>query len=74
MRDLSLSLRISVSKKRRLVADLEALVEQGDPVWPLEHMREIVAHDSELLGELEKLLARAKVDKDGYMTDMEEME
>ncbi|GJX31517.1 hypothetical protein Tco_0241372, partial [Tanacetum coccineum] len=67
----------SVSKKRRLVAELEALIERGDPVRPLEHMREIVARDSELLGELEKLLVRAQVGvglKDGYVTDMEEIE
>nr|GEX09712.1 hypothetical protein [Tanacetum cinerariifolium] len=61
MWDLSLSLRISVSKKRRLVAELEARVKRGDPARPLEHMREIVARDSELLGELEKLLVRAQV-------------
>ncbi|GJW53695.1 hypothetical protein Tco_0097780 [Tanacetum coccineum] len=77
MKDLSLSLRISVSKKRRLVAELEVLVERGDPARPLEHMGVIVARDSELLGEFEKLLARAQVGvglKDGYVTDMEEME
>nr|GEZ17598.1 hypothetical protein [Tanacetum cinerariifolium] len=39
MKDLSLSLMISVSKKHRLVAKLEALVEHGDPARPLEHMR-----------------------------------
>ncbi|GJY43863.1 hypothetical protein Tco_0432076 [Tanacetum coccineum] len=77
MRDLCFSLRISLSKKRRLVAELEALVEWGDAATPLEHMREIVARDSVLLGELEKYLARAQVGvslKDGYVTDMEEKE
>ncbi|GJY25732.1 hypothetical protein Tco_0400458 [Tanacetum coccineum] len=53
MKDLSLSVRISVSKKRRLVAELKALVERGDPARPLEHMSVIVARDSKLLGELE---------------------
>nr|GEZ84891.1 hypothetical protein [Tanacetum cinerariifolium] len=74
MKDLSLSLMISVSKKHRLVAKLEALVEHGDPARPLEHMRVIVARDYEFLGELEKLLARAQVGvglKDAYVTDME---
>nr|GEV71157.1 hypothetical protein [Tanacetum cinerariifolium] len=74
MRDLCFSLRISLSKKRMLVAELEALVERGDAATPLEHMREIVARDYVLLGELEKLLARAQVGmilKDGYVTDME---
>ncbi|GJY00292.1 hypothetical protein Tco_0357310 [Tanacetum coccineum] len=40
------ALKISLSKKRRLVAELEALVERDDATSPLEHMREIVAHDS----------------------------
>ncbi|GJX70357.1 hypothetical protein Tco_0307528, partial [Tanacetum coccineum] len=58
MCDLYFSLRISLSKKCRLVAELEAPVERGDATTPLEYTREIVAHDSVLLGELEKLLAR----------------
>ncbi|GJY78490.1 hypothetical protein Tco_0484291 [Tanacetum coccineum] len=77
MRDLSLSLKVLLSKKRRLVAELEARVERGDPTRPLEHMREIVARDYEFLGELERLLPRAQVGvglKDGYVTDMKELE
>ncbi|GJT35733.1 hypothetical protein Tco_0926152 [Tanacetum coccineum] len=77
MRDLCFSLRISLSKKRRLVAELEALGERGDAVRSLEHTREIVAHDSVTLGDLEQLLARAHVGmslKDGYVADMEEKE
>nr|GEV67941.1 hypothetical protein [Tanacetum cinerariifolium] len=77
MQDLCFSLRISLSKKRRLVAELEALVERGDAARPLEHMREIVASDSVMLRDLEKLLARAQVGvslKDGYVVDMEEKE
>nr|GEW50586.1 hypothetical protein [Tanacetum cinerariifolium] len=77
MHALWFSLRISLSNKRRLVAELEGLVERGDATKPLEHMREIDARDSVLLGELEKLLARAQVRvslKDGYVTDMEENE
>ncbi|GJS74719.1 hypothetical protein Tco_0707560 [Tanacetum coccineum] len=73
--DLCFSLRISLRKKRRLVAELEALVERGDAAKPLEQMREIVARDSMTLGDLEKLLARALVGvslKDGYVADMEE--
>nr|GFA64907.1 hypothetical protein [Tanacetum cinerariifolium] len=68
---------ISKSKKHSLVVELEAQVERGDPAMHVEYMREIVTCVSELLGEFEKLLARAQVRvglKDGYVTDMEEME
>ncbi|GJW68665.1 hypothetical protein Tco_0123089 [Tanacetum coccineum] len=77
MRDLSLALRISLSKKRRLVAKLEALGERDGDAKPLEHMRDIVARDAVTLEELETLLARAKVRvslKAGYVADMEENE
>ncbi|GKB01260.1 hypothetical protein Tco_0829304 [Tanacetum coccineum] len=46
MRDLFLSLRISLSKKRRLVAELEAVKEVEGAAKCLEHMRVIVAHDA----------------------------
>ncbi|GJY79598.1 hypothetical protein Tco_0485399 [Tanacetum coccineum] len=59
MRDLCLALRISLSKKRRLVADLEALGEREGVAKPLEHIRDIVARNAVTLGELETLLARA---------------
>ncbi|GKB48809.1 hypothetical protein Tco_0899562 [Tanacetum coccineum] len=77
MQDLCFSLRISLSKNRRLVAELEALVEKVDSAKPLEQMREIVARDSVTLGDLEKLLARALVGvslKDGYIDELEEKE
>nr|GFA21009.1 hypothetical protein [Tanacetum cinerariifolium] len=73
MQDLCFSLRISLSKKRRLVADLEVLVEREDAAKPLEKIREIVARDFVRLGDLEKLLACALVGvslKDGYVADM----
>nr|GEW09777.1 hypothetical protein [Tanacetum cinerariifolium] len=63
---------ISLSKKRRLVAELEVMAEQGDKGKFLEHMREIVAQDAVTLGDLEKLLARAQVGvslKDGYVAE-----
>ncbi|GKC84386.1 hypothetical protein Tco_1140103 [Tanacetum coccineum] len=50
---------------------------EGEEASPLEHMREIVAYDYVLLGDLEKLLARALVGvslKDCYVTDMEHKE
>nr|GEW12398.1 hypothetical protein [Tanacetum cinerariifolium] len=77
MCDLCFSLRISLSKKRMLVAELEALGERGDAVRSLEHMGEIVARDYMTLRDLEQLLACAHVGmslKDGYVADMEEKE
>ncbi|GJS51810.1 hypothetical protein Tco_0625172 [Tanacetum coccineum] len=74
MRDLCLSLRISLSKKRRLVAELEAVGEVEGVVKCLEHMRVIVARDAVTLEELETLLRRAQVGvslKDGFVADME---
>ncbi|GJU19990.1 hypothetical protein Tco_1153332 [Tanacetum coccineum] len=74
MRDLCFSLRISLSKKRRLVAELEALGEHGDAARPLEHMRYIFAHDYVTLRDLEQLLARAQVEaglKASYVADIE---
>nr|GEV79221.1 hypothetical protein [Tanacetum cinerariifolium] len=61
MRDVCCSLRVSLSKKRRLAAELEALGEQGNVVRALENMKEIVARDSMTLADVEQLLARAQV-------------
>nr|GEV75986.1 hypothetical protein [Tanacetum cinerariifolium] len=61
MRDVGCSLRVSLSKKRRLAAELEVLREQGDVVRALENMKEIVACDSMTLADVEQLLARAQV-------------
>ncbi|GJS05276.1 hypothetical protein Tco_0321784 [Tanacetum coccineum] len=74
MCDLFLSLRISLSKKRRLVDELEAAREVDGAVKCLEHMRVIVARDVVTLGELETLLGRAQVGvslKAGFVADME---
>ncbi|GJX67041.1 hypothetical protein Tco_0302768 [Tanacetum coccineum] len=74
MRDLCLSLRVSLSKKRRLVAELEAVGEVEGAVKCLEHMRVIVARDAVTLGELETLLGRAQVGvslKAGFVADMD---
>ncbi|GKE45299.1 hypothetical protein Tco_1472583, partial [Tanacetum coccineum] len=59
-RELCCSLRVSLSKKRRLTAELEGLGEQGDAVRALENMKEILSRDSVTLGDLEQLLARAQ--------------
>nr|GEX25482.1 hypothetical protein [Tanacetum cinerariifolium] len=75
MRDLCFLLRISLSKKKRLVDELDALVLRSESGKPLEYTREVVARDSALLGDLEKLLAHSLVGvslKEGYVTDMEE--
>nr|GEV86411.1 hypothetical protein [Tanacetum cinerariifolium] len=77
MRDLCFSLRISLSKKRGLVAELEALGERGDVAKALEHLRDIVARDAVMLGELETVLTHAQVGaslKAGYVADVEKKE
>ncbi|GKF57288.1 hypothetical protein Tco_0170825, partial [Tanacetum coccineum] len=61
MRDLCLSLRISLSKKRRLVAELEVVEEVKGAMKCLEHMRVIIARDAVVIGELETLLGRSQV-------------
>ncbi|GKE70385.1 hypothetical protein Tco_1528457 [Tanacetum coccineum] len=74
MRELCCSLWVSLSKKRML-AELEGLEEQGDAVRALENMKEIVARDFMTLGDLEQLLSRAQVRvclKDGYLANVEE--
>nr|GEY21770.1 hypothetical protein [Tanacetum cinerariifolium] len=77
MRDFCFGLRVTLSKNRRLIAELEALGDRGDALRSLDYMREIVAHDSAKLGFLEQLLACTHVGiplKDGYVADMEENE
>ncbi|GKB13970.1 hypothetical protein Tco_0847893, partial [Tanacetum coccineum] len=72
--DIETGHRISLSKKRRLVAELEAAGEVEGAVKFLEHMKVIVARDAVTLGELETLLARAQVGvslKASFMADME---
>ncbi|GJU87649.1 hypothetical protein Tco_1295195 [Tanacetum coccineum] len=69
--------RVSMSTKRRLVAELEALGEVEGAAKSLEHMRAIVGRDAITLGELEALWARAQVGaalKAGFVTDMEVQE
>ncbi|GJY85470.1 hypothetical protein Tco_0499496 [Tanacetum coccineum] len=74
MQNLCSALRVLVSNKRRLVAELEALGEVEGAAKSLEHMRAIVGHDAVTLGELESLWARAQVGaalKAGFVADME---
>ncbi|GJR09501.1 hypothetical protein Tco_0792153 [Tanacetum coccineum] len=74
MRDLFLSLRVLLSKKRRLVTELEAVGEVEGAVKCLEHMRVIVARDADTLEELETLFGRGQVGvslKAGFVTDMD---
>ncbi|GJV03999.1 hypothetical protein Tco_1337568 [Tanacetum coccineum] len=73
--DLCSGLRLSLTKNRRLIAELEALGQLGDALKPLEYTREMVASDSVTLGVLEQLLAGIHVGmrlKAGYVVDMEE--
>nr|GEU57171.1 hypothetical protein [Tanacetum cinerariifolium] len=59
MCSLCSGLRVSLSNKRRLVAELKALGDSEGATKCLEHMRVIVDHDAVTLGELEALLACA---------------
>ncbi|GJZ77563.1 hypothetical protein Tco_0642235 [Tanacetum coccineum] len=75
--DLCSGLRLSLTKNRRLIVELEALGQRGDALKPLEYMREMVARDFATLGVLEQLLAGIHVGmrlKAGYVADMEETE
>ncbi|GKC64739.1 hypothetical protein Tco_1097337 [Tanacetum coccineum] len=77
VRDLCCRLRLSLSKNRRLITELEALGHCADAVRCLGYLREMVGHDSETLGVLEQLLAQAEVGrrlKAGYADDMDETE
>ncbi|GJX94364.1 hypothetical protein Tco_0348950 [Tanacetum coccineum] len=77
MCNLCSALRVSLSNKRRLVAELEALGKVEGAMKSLEHMRVIVGRDAITLGELEALWARAQVGpalKAGFVADMEVQE
>nr|GFB26691.1 hypothetical protein [Tanacetum cinerariifolium] len=77
IRDFCFVLRVTLSKHRRLIAELEALGQRGDALRALDYMREIVARDTTKLGVLEQLLAYTHVDiplKAGYIADIEEKE
>ncbi|GJY15533.1 hypothetical protein Tco_0385955 [Tanacetum coccineum] len=70
LRDLCFSLRITLSKNRGLIEELEELGARADAVRALGNMREIVARNVATLGVLEQLLAGMHVAmrlKDGYV-------
>ncbi|GJU63953.1 hypothetical protein Tco_1245788 [Tanacetum coccineum] len=67
--------KVSITKDRRLIAELEALGQRADALKPLEYMREMVARDSARVGILEYLLASAHVKmrlKAGYAAEIEQ--
>ncbi|GKC65309.1 hypothetical protein Tco_1097907 [Tanacetum coccineum] len=75
MRDLCSALRVSITKNRRLIAELEALGQRGEALKPLDYMKEMVGRDSATLGVLEQLLAGTHVGmrlKASYISEMEE--
>nr|GFC17319.1 hypothetical protein [Tanacetum cinerariifolium] len=77
MCDLCSRLRLSLNKNRQLIAELEALGQQGDALRSLEYMRDMVVRDSITLGVLEQLLASSYVGmrlKAGYADDIDEAE
>nr|GEV32954.1 hypothetical protein [Tanacetum cinerariifolium] len=61
VRDLCCGFRLSLSKNRRLIADLEALGHCADAVRSLGYLREMVGRDYETFRVLEQLLARAEM-------------
>ncbi|GJT55831.1 hypothetical protein Tco_0862447 [Tanacetum coccineum] len=73
--DLYSALRVSITKDRRLISELQALGQRADTLKPLEYMRKMVARNSAKVGVLEQLLAGAHVGvrlKAGYATEMDE--
>nr|GEX58343.1 hypothetical protein [Tanacetum cinerariifolium] len=77
MHDICSGLRLTRTKNRRLIVELEALGQRGDALQSLEYMREMVIYDSAMLGALEQLLASTHVGmrlKASYVTDMDEAE
>nr|GEU51026.1 hypothetical protein [Tanacetum cinerariifolium] len=74
LKELSSAFRVSITKDRRLIAELEALREWGDALKPLEYIREMVARDFARVEILEQLLADAHVGmrlKAAYADEME---
>ncbi|GJS05277.1 hypothetical protein Tco_0321785 [Tanacetum coccineum] len=61
MCDLCSTLRVSIAKNRRLIAELEALGQRAEAVKPFDYMKEMVVHDFAMLGVLEQLLADTHV-------------
>ncbi|GJS26892.1 hypothetical protein Tco_0487512 [Tanacetum coccineum] len=61
MRPLSFRQRIFSLSRMPVGSELEALGEREGVAKLFERMKEIVAHDAVMLGELETLLARAQV-------------
>ncbi|GJU32024.1 hypothetical protein Tco_1175613 [Tanacetum coccineum] len=77
MRELCSGLRLSLTKNRQLIAELEALGQRGDAFRSLDYMREMVVRDSATLGVLEQLLTSTHVGmclKAGYVASMYEAE
>ncbi|GJZ85610.1 hypothetical protein Tco_0650949, partial [Tanacetum coccineum] len=77
MRNLCFGLRMSLHKNQRLIAELEALGQQVYALRSLDCLREIVAHDSGMLGMFKQLLAGAHVRmrlRNGYVAKMEQSE
>ncbi|GJQ97537.1 hypothetical protein Tco_0008676 [Tanacetum coccineum] len=75
LRDLCSAIRVSITKDRRLIAELEALGQHADVLKPLQYMGEMVAWDSARVGVLEQLLAGTHVGmrlKAEYATNMGE--
>nr|GEX79365.1 hypothetical protein [Tanacetum cinerariifolium] len=74
MVDLCVIYRVSLGKKRRLIAELEAAGEVDGAAKCLEHMKVVVACDAVTFGDMETVWARCQVGrslKAGFVVDME---
>ncbi|GKC38105.1 hypothetical protein Tco_1050489 [Tanacetum coccineum] len=75
--NICVALRISLSKKRKLIAKLEAVGDEEGAAKGLENLTVVVARDTATLGDLEHLLARSQVGvalKAGFVNDMQPMQ
>ncbi|GKC97637.1 hypothetical protein Tco_1167912 [Tanacetum coccineum] len=77
LQNLCFSMNISLSENRRLVAELELVVERGEAAKSLQQIRNIVASQTAIYGEPDKVLAHAFVGlslKSGYIGYVKEEE
>ncbi|GKA22241.1 hypothetical protein Tco_0708203 [Tanacetum coccineum] len=75
--NIYVALRISLSKKQKLIAELEAVGDEEGVAKGLENLTVVVARDTATLGDLEHLLARSQVGvalKAGFVNDMQPMQ
>ncbi|GJR45203.1 hypothetical protein Tco_1313306 [Tanacetum coccineum] len=75
--NICIALRISLSKKRKLIAKLEVVEDEEGAAKGLENLTVVVARDTATLGDLEHLLTRSQVGvtlKACFVNDMQPMQ